>query len=289
VLVRPLGNHSALTQLGRTYVAVAEQFQDARGKVKAIKDSVFVTWAGAASRSYERAFDVALGRCQYAPRGLQAAADALYRYAGELVAAQDAHDHAVAQIAVLQADYAIDQTNMALETQLRHHVNIASNAQAKAVQAANTFAAAMSSCTTTEWYAIPPRDPRFDSNGQLVGGFDAITAAVMDSLVAHQYMHPNDALLVAQRLETLSAADYQTFMNAEATASTDAERGNLYKALAGGQPVSVFTAPPPPPVVISNTVQPISPPRPHPNITGGAAPTPPKPNPHLHHTSGGGG
>jgi hypothetical protein len=228
------GDHVALTQLGRRYSVAASTFQEAWNEANSIKENLFRAW-DSASPSHEHAFEVALSRSQYASQALDTAAHALYRYAGELAVAQDAHTRAMTQIATLQTDLAADPENKPLETQLRHHVGTAFNAQDKAVQAANTFAATMTGCTSKQWYQIPP----------LTARFDAVTAAMLDSLVAHRWMSSQDAYLAAQRLETLSQTDHQALVNAEATATTDAQRGSLYKALAGGQPVSAFTLPPP--------------------------------------------
>jgi len=245
-LVPISGDHGALTRLARTYLDSAEQFQSASGTVKSIKNNLSATWESAGSPSHEHALEVALDRSQYAAEGLDGAAHALYRYAGELAVAQDAHSRAVAQVASLQAELVADPTNFAPATQLRHHLQIAFNAQAQAAQAANTFAAAMQSCTATRWYQIPP----------LTSRFGAVTAAVLESLVSHRWMSSNDAYLVAQQLESLSASDYQTFMKVVEAANSDAQRGNLYKTLAGGQPISTSAEPHLAPVAIKPGAEP---------------------------------
>lgn len=244
-LVSIPGDHVTLSQLGRIYVALAEQLQGVCETAKGIKNAVATAPDGNDGASRVRATEVALDRCHYVSRALDAAAHELYLYAGELAVAQDAHSRAVSQIVELQADLAVEPKSKALEARLLGRVEIALSAQTQATHAANTFAAAMRSCSATQRYQIP----------QLTARFDAVTAAVLDSLVAHRWVSSNDAYLVAQRLEALSASEYQAFMNAEANAVTDAGRGNLYKALAGGQPVSAFTAPLPNSVVTKHGVR----------------------------------
>ena len=226
------GDPVAIGQVAAKYLAGAEQFRGAHAKVKGIHSSVFPQWEGAASREGERATTMAVGRAKYALDALTISGQALKVFATELAAAQASQTAAAAQVTTLQQQYTAQPLNAGLASELRTQVQKAQAAQNDAATARRKVEAALVHSSTVQWYTVPAFTARFD----------AVTAGILDSLVAHHWVSRANAQAMAGRLGKLSKADYAKFAKLEATATSDKERGKLYTELASGTPVSKIVA-----------------------------------------------
>jgi hypothetical protein len=227
--LQPIGGlPGELEQLSAAYLAGAEQFRTAHSKVKSIHNTVFIHWAGAASREGERATRMAVGRAQYALDALHNTSQALKVFALKLADAQGRQILAAGQINTLLPLHTADPTNATLIQEINTQAGRAIQAQQDAANGRRVVEAALVHSSTVIWYRP--------------AGLDPIDAAIIDSLVAHHKMTPGNANLVAGRLHNLSPTNRKKFARLEATATSDQERAKLYNELAKGTHVSQIAA-----------------------------------------------
>jgi hypothetical protein len=219
------GDPVEIAQVAAKYLAGAGQFKTAHDKVKSIHDNVFPAWEGAASREGERATTMAVGRAKYALDALTGSGHALGVFGNELASAKAAQQAAAAEITTKQA--AVVAGNQGAVADVKSAEKKALTAHGDANAARRKVESALIHSSTTQWYTVPAYTARFDP----------VTAAIIDSLVAHHWMSRGAAQAVAGRLGKLSAADYKKFAKLEAAATTDKQRGDLFSAVAAGKPL----------------------------------------------------